>query len=100
VCRFRSVDSYPHVAPRTTAGNPGPTLDVQFAESAGVAPWSFDEQTGVVTFGEGEPDRYGVLDEIARGLWHAGARVLAVRRDDTLGLSPVAAIVRYAAAFG
>jgi Bacterial archaeo-eukaryotic release factor family 8 len=38
---------------------------------------------------------YGVADEIARRVWFAGGRALAVRRDDILGREPVAAILRY-----
>ena len=144
---FRSVNSYPQLAPPTIEGNPEGTPYAQLAERARavlddlyadelrqlhelygrrssegrtlsdiaevaraatygaidtvlvdideVVPGSVDERTGAVTFGEAGPDRYGVVDEIARRVWLAGGRVLAVRRDDIPGRTPVAAILRY-----
>jgi hypothetical protein len=74
-------------------------VDAESAQRAGVVPRSFDERTSPVTFGEGEPDRYRVLHEIGRRAWHSRAPVLGARREDTEGRSPVAAIVRDAAAF-
>jgi hypothetical protein len=64
----------------------------------GVGSDSLDERTGAVTFGDARPARYGVLDEIARRVWLAGGRVLAVRQCDVAGSARVAAIVRYAPA--
>ncbi len=145
---FRSVNSYPQLAPASIAGNPEPTPDAELAKRARVVldelhadelrqlhelyehrssegralsdiaevaraatygavdtvlvdmdevvPGSLDERTGAVAFGEAGPTRYGVLDEIARRVWLAGGRVLAVRRDDIPGRTPVAAILRYA----
>lgn len=145
---FRSVNSYPNLAPTTIAGNPETTSDAELAERAravldelyadqlrellalyerraaegrtladvaevaraatygavdtalvdidAVVPGSVDEETGAVAFGEAGPDRYGVVDEIARRVWLAGGRVLAVRSDEIPGQGPVAAILRYA----
>lgn len=147
---YRSVNSYPHLAPKTIAGGPETTPDAELAararvvldelyadqlrqlhepykrrssegrtladvaEAARAATYealdtvlvdideviagSVDERTGAVTFGEAGPDRHGIVDEIARREWLAGERVLAVRRDDIPGRSPVAAILRYTAA--
>jgi hypothetical protein len=73
-------------------------VDTVLVDIDEVVPGSVDEQTGAVTFGEAGPDRYGVVDEIARRVWLTGGRVLAVRRDDIPGEGPVAAILRYAPA--
>jgi hypothetical protein len=67
-------------------------------EIDGVVSGSLDERTGAVTFGDAGPARYGVLDEIARDVWLAGGRVLAVRHDDVPRSARVAAITRYAPA--
>lgn len=122
MCCFGSVNSYPDLAPRTTAGKPGLTLDAELAERARmvlgelytdefrqlydialvdideVVPGSLDERTGTVTFGEAGPDRYGSVDEIARRVWLAGGRVLAVGRDYIPGRGPGAAIPQHATA--
>lgn len=74
---FRSVSSYPQLAPATIAGNPEGVPDAQLAERARAV---LDE----------------LYDEIARRVWLAGGRVLAVRRDDIPGRTPVAAMLRYA----
>ena len=59
-------------------------------------PGVIDELSGQVGFADEErTDHYGVVDEIARRVWLAGGRVLAVRRDDIPGHDPVAAILRY-----
>jgi hypothetical protein len=59
-------------------------------------PGSIDEETGAVTLSPAAgANRYGVVDEIARRAWFAGARVLAVRRDDIPDQGSVAAILRY-----
>ena len=149
---FRSVNSYPHLAPATIAGNVEAISDDALAERApvvldelyanqlrqlhelyerrvsedralfdiaevaraatygavdtmlvdidAVVPGSVDERTGAVTFGEAGPDRYGIVDEIARRVWLTDGRVPAVRSDDIPGRSPVAAILRYAPALG
>jgi hypothetical protein len=60
-------------------------------------PGRVDEETGAVTFDDTDDAvNYGVVDEIARRVWLNGGRVLAVRSDDIPGMSPVAAILRYA----
>ena len=145
---FRSVNSYPNLAPATVSGNPERTPDAELAASARevlddlyaqelreigelfdvrltqgralldigdvaraatygaidtvlvdideVVPGSIDEESGAVTLSpEAGPDRYGVVDEIARRAWLAGGRVLAVRRDEIPDQSSVAAILRY-----
>ena len=56
-----------------------------------------DEESGAVTFSAGDDAAsYGVVDEIARRVLLSGGRVLAVRRPDLPGDSPLAAILRYA----
>lgn len=145
---FRSVNSYPHLAPSTIAGNPERTpetelaasareilddlyarelretrelFDVRLAEGRALldigdvaraatygaidtvlvdidefVPGSIDEESGAVTLSPSTgPDRYGVVDEIARRVWLAGGRVLAIRRDDIPEQGSVAAILRY-----
>lgn len=71
-------------------------IDTVLVDIDEVVPGSIDEESGAVILspGAGE-DRYEVLDEIARRTWLAGARVLAVRRDDIPGQGSVAAILRY-----
>jgi Bacterial archaeo-eukaryotic release factor family 11 len=145
---FRSVNSYPLLAPTTITGNPERTPDAELAASAReilddlygrelreirelfdvrltegralldvgdvaraatfgaidtvmvdideVVPGSIDEQTGAVTLSPATgADGYGVVDEIARRAWLAGARVLAVRRDEIPAQGSVAAVLRY-----
>ena len=145
---FRSVNSYPHLAPSTIAGNPEQTPDAELAARAReildelyalelrktrelfdarleegralldigdvaraatygaidtvlvdideVVPGSIDEETGAVVVSSTDgADRYGVVDEIARRAWLAGARVLALRRDEIPAQGSVAAILRY-----
>jgi hypothetical protein len=58
-------------------------------------PGSIDD-TGVVTFADdADATSYGVLDEIARRVYLANGRVLAVRQADIPGGGPVVAILRY-----
>ena len=62
-----------------------------------VIPGFVDDQTGVVTLAAGEDAAsYGVVDEIARRAFLAGARIYAVRRGDIPEEASVAAILRYA----
>jgi hypothetical protein len=57
---------------------------------------SVDEETGAVTLTDTPTAAaYGVLDEIARRAWLAGATVLAVRREEVPDGGSVAAILRY-----
>jgi hypothetical protein len=54
------------------------------------------DDAGVVTFGrESEATTYGLLDEIARRVYLAGGRVLAVRSTDIPADGVVAALLRY-----
>jgi hypothetical protein len=145
---FRSVSTYPQLAPTTIAGNPEATSDVELVAGARavldelytseldaihelyrrrasehraaadivdvaraatfgavdtvlvdmdeVVPGVVDEETGAVTFMEGDDAvGYGVVDEIARRVWLTGGRVLAVRREDLPAGGSVAAILRY-----
>jgi release factor family 11 len=57
---------------------------------------TLDDTTGAVNAAPAGPDTYGILDEIARRVWHADGRVLAVRAEDIPGGGPAAAILRYA----
>jgi predicted transcriptional regulator len=71
-------------------------VDTVLVDIDEVVPGSIDEETGAVTLSaDGGADSYGVVDEIARRAWLAGARVLAVRRDDIPAQGSVAAILRY-----
>src|SRR5262245_51591295 len=55
------------------------------------------DENGAVTLDDADDAvNYGVVDEIARRVWLNSGQVLAVRRDDIPGDSPVAAILRYA----
>ena len=59
-------------------------------------PGSVDEATGQVSFADAnDASSYGVVDEIARRVYLASGRVLAVRRQDIPGGGSVAAILRY-----
>jgi len=59
-------------------------------------PGSIDENGAVTLDDADDAVNYGVVDEIARRVWLNSGQVLAVRRDDIPGDSPVAAILRYA----
>lgn len=72
-------------------------VDTVLVDIDEVVPGVVDEQTGAVTLMEADDAvGYGVVDEIARRVWLAGGRVLAVRREDVPGGGTVAAILRYA----
>jgi len=59
-------------------------------------PGSIGDETGAVILSPADgADRYGVVDEISRRAPPAGARVLALRRDEIPGQGSVAAILRY-----
>jgi hypothetical protein len=71
-------------------------VDTLLVDIDGVVPGSIDEHTGAVTFtDEQDATTYGVIDEIARRVYLANGRVLAVRGDDIPGGGPAAAILRY-----
>jgi hypothetical protein len=145
---YRSVNTYPHLAPAGILDSPETMTDAQLAEAArgvldtlhaeaaaqwrarfaersgqgrgttdvavaavaavraavdsvmvdidGVVPGTLDPATGAVTFAAADHAvAYGVVDEIARLVLHAGGRVLAVRQADIPGGGQVAAILRY-----
>ena len=88
----RAVFDLGDVARAATHG----AIDTVLVDIDAVVPGSIDEQQGTVTLSEtAGPDRYGVVDEIARRAWLAGGTVLAVRATDIPGRGPVAAILRY-----
>jgi hypothetical protein len=71
-------------------------VDTLLVDIDGVVPGSVDEHTGAVTFSdEQDAAAYGIIDEIARRVYLANGRVLAVRADDIPGGGPAAAILRY-----
>lgn len=70
-------------------------VDTVFVDIDAVLPGTIDEETGVVTAGEGDDDAYGLIDEITRRVLLSGGRVLAVRAQDVPGGGPTAAILRY-----
>jgi hypothetical protein len=145
---YRSVNSYPRLAPGGIGGNPERTPDAELAADArevlddlyarelratqelferrrsegrglvdmgdvaraatfgavdtllldidNVVHGSVDEDTGAVTLDDAPTAAgYGVVDEIARRSWLAGATVLAVRHEDVPDGASVAAILRY-----
>ncbi len=72
-------------------------IDTIMVDMDAVVPGLIDEESGAVTFADTETaDNYGVVDEIARRALLTGATVLAVRKEDLPGATPVAAILRYA----
>lgn len=52
------------------------------------------DEGGVLTFSD-KPGSYGVIDEIVKRSMACGAKILAVREDDMVGTTGVAAILRY-----
>lgn len=88
----RAFADIAHVARAATYG----AVDTLLVDIDAAVPGSLDEQTGAVTFAEGNGDEpHGVTDELTRRAWSTGARVLAVRGEDIPGDGPVAAILRY-----
>jgi hypothetical protein len=79
------------VARAATQGAVG-TLLVDIDEKV---PGQVDDETGAVTFGEGDSTSYGVVDEIARRVMLTGGDVLAVRKADVPDGASLAAIFRY-----
>ena len=79
------------VARAATMGAVG-TVFVDIDESV---PGSIDEAGAVTLDKTDDAVNYGVVDEIARRVWHTGGTVLAVRSEDVPGNGPVAAILRY-----
>ena len=71
-------------------------IDTLLADIDAAVPGTVDETTGAVNHAEAGPDTYGVVDEIARRVWLADGRVMAVRAEDIPGGGPAAAILRYA----
>jgi len=71
-------------------------VDTVLVDIDSVVPGFIDEATGHVTFdAEDDALNYGVIDEIARRVYAASGRVLAVRAGDIPGGGEVAAILRY-----
>jgi hypothetical protein len=71
-------------------------IDVLMLDIDAAMTGTIDETTGVVNTAEAGPSTYGIVDEIARRVWKANGRVLAVRAQDIPGGGPAAAILRYA----
>jgi hypothetical protein len=110
---FRSVNSYPGLASETIPGNWETQSEAELAQRARaildrlyveqlrevreLLALRASEQRAAADGAEvARVATHGVVDEIARRVWLAGGRVLAVRRDDIPGREPVAAILRYA----
>jgi hypothetical protein len=88
----RAFADIAHVARAATYG----AVDTLLVDIDAAVSGSLDEQTGAVTFADGDGDEpHGVTDELTRRAWSSGARVLAVRAEDIPGDGPVAAILRY-----
>ena len=89
----RAASDISEVARLATMG----AVDTVFVDIDETVPGFIDEGTGTVTFDDTDDAvNYGVIDEIARRVYLASGRVLAVRRDDIPGGGSVAAILRYA----
>ena len=72
-------------------------VDTVLVDIDEVVPGFVDEESGAVTLAaDDDAVNYGVVDEIARRVWLAGGRVLAVRAEEIPSGSSVAAILRYA----
>ena len=72
-------------------------VDTVLVDIDALVPGRIDEESGAITIDDADDAvNYGVVDEIARRVWMNGGTVLAVRRDDIPGTSPVAAVLRYA----
>ncbi len=52
------------------------------------------DENGNIEFSD-EPGSYGLIDEIVKRSLESGARILAVRQDDMVGDSGIAAVLRY-----
>lgn len=71
-------------------------VDTLLVDIDDVIPGSVDEQTGAVTFSEGQDAAsYGIVDEIAGRTLLAGGHVYGVRREDIPGGTTLAAVLRY-----
>lgn len=89
----RAVADLADVARAATYG----MVDTVFVDIDALVPGTIDETSGAIDLSdEGGADRYGVLDEVARRVWLAGGRVLAVRRSDIPRDADAAAILRWA----
>ena len=71
-------------------------IDILMVDIDAALPGTVDDATGAVSAAEPGPGTHGVLDEVARRVWLADGRVLAVRAADIPGGGPAAAILRYA----
>jgi hypothetical protein len=89
----RGVTDVADVARWATYG----AVDTLLVDIDQALPGEVDEASGAVTFDESDDAvNYGVTDEIARRVFLAGGRVMAVRAGDIPLGGPVAAILRYA----
>ena len=72
-------------------------IDTLLVDIDEVIPGTIDEDSGKVTFADGESaSTYGVIDEIAGRALVAGAKVMGVRAADIPGGKSLAAVLRYA----
>lgn len=88
----RASDDLAVIARAATFG----AVDTAFVDIDETVPGFVDEADGALTLDDSDDAaNYGVVDEIARRIFLARGRVLAVRREDIPGSGPVAAILRY-----
>lgn len=72
-------------------------VDTLIVDIDRLIPGRIDEETGALTLTDEEsPDRYGVVDEMARRVLSAAGRVIAVRAEDVPGGGAASAILRWA----
>lgn len=88
----RGISDVAEIARAATFG----LVDVLMVDIDAAPTGTIDETSGAVNPGEPGPGTYGLVDEIARRVWRADGRVLAVRAQDIPGGGPAAAILRYA----
>ena len=88
----RASDDLAVIARAATFG----AVDTAFVDIDETVPGFVDEADGALTLDDSDDAaNYGVVDEIARRVFLARGRVLAVRREDIPGNGPAAAILRY-----
>lgn len=92
VGQHRAITDLNAVARASTFG----AVEVLLVDMDEVVPGTADETDGSVSLAtKASAVSYGVIDEIASRAILAGARVLAMRREDMPDGAPVAAILRY-----
>jgi hypothetical protein len=95
---YRSVNSYPHLARQSVAGNPEAMSDGELAASARHAlDELYAEQLEETRrlFEQCQAEGRGLTDVGDRRTWLAGGKVLAVRGADIPGKGAAAGILRY-----